>query len=41
MRAPVHHRADRHMLRLDSALVQGVAFSFNFGEGAFRTHPLS
>jgi NADPH2:quinone reductase len=50
MRALVHHRARRHMLRMDSAptpepgpsqaLVQVVAFSFNFGEVAFRTPDL-
>ncbi|MFS1303368.1 zinc-binding dehydrogenase [Streptosporangium longisporum] len=50
MRALVHHRAGRHMLRMDDvpvpepgpsqALVQVVAFSFNFGEVAFRTPEL-
>ena len=50
MKALVHHRAGQHMLRLDSApaprpgpsqaLIEVVAFSFNFGEVAFRTPDL-
>ncbi|MBG0831693.1 zinc-binding dehydrogenase [Planomonospora sp. ID67723] len=50
MKALVHHRAGKHMLRMDSApapepgpsqaLIQVVAFSFNFGEVAFRTPEL-
>ncbi|MFC4070171.1 zinc-binding dehydrogenase [Actinoplanes subglobosus] len=50
MKALVHHRAGRHMLRLDTApdprpgpaqaLIRVVAFSFNFGEVAFRTPEL-
>lgn len=50
VKALVHHRGSRHLLRLDSvpeptpspsqALVQVAAFSFNFGEVAFRTPDL-
>ncbi|GIE91822.1 zinc-binding dehydrogenase [Actinoplanes regularis] len=50
MKALVHHRAGQHMLRLASvpdptpglsqALIRVVAFSFNFGEVAFRTPDL-
>ncbi|MGI5219323.1 zinc-binding dehydrogenase [Nocardia sp. CA-290969] len=50
MKALVHYRAGEHMLRMDSApppkpgpaqaLVEVVAFSFNFGEVAFRTPDL-
>jgi NADPH:quinone reductase len=50
MKALVHDQTGKHMLRMDSAptpkpgpsqaLIQVVAFSFNFGEVAFRTPDL-
>jgi NADPH2:quinone reductase len=50
MKALVHHRSGQHMLRLDTApdprpgpsqaLIRVTAFSFNFGEVAFRTPDL-
>lgn len=50
MEALVHDRANKHMLRIDSvpapelghsqALIRVAAFSFNFGEVAFRTPDL-